>query len=273
MKTRCVTLLMITGFAAGMTACSDSSEIADVNGEEITETEFENYLRFKRVDEGDEPAREKTLERYLEREALTQVIREQDVLDEGLVRAEVTDFKHQMYISRYFQQYLDETVTEEAVRNFYASNPDRFETRKARVAHILFRTKSNMGEEEREAKLTTAREALSKVKSGTDFADVAADYSEDAVSRKKGGKLGWISEGAIDERLSGQVFEAEEGDVLGPVETAYGFHIVKVLEGPNTVKEPFEKVQGDIRYELRQQAKQAEMDRLLEQVSIERRQD
>lgn len=249
--------------------CSDTEELAEIDGETVTQAEFESYLRFKRASQ-DGAQRARLLDQYLEREALTQVIKRQDVLDEGLVQAELTDFKHQMYISRYFEEYLDEEVNEEAIRNYYASNPERFEHRKARVAHILFRTNGDMGEQQRQAKLTTAREALSKIKSGQDFAAIAKDYSEDAVSRKKGGELGWIRKGAIDPRFSDKVFSMESGEVAGPVETAYGYHLIKLLEGPSTVQEPFEKVKGDIRYQLRQQAKQAEMERLLEQVSIER---
>jgi peptidyl-prolyl cis-trans isomerase C len=55
----------------------------------------------------------------------------------------------------------------------------------------------------------------------------------------------------------------EPNQISEPFETAFGFHVVKLLEGPVVVKKPFEAVSGDIRYRLRNQAKDAELKRLL----------
>ena len=54
-----------------------------------------------------------------------------------------------------------------------------------------------------------------------------------------------------------------------PFETPFGFHVVKLIDGPKVVKRPFDAVAGDIRYQLRNKAKQAEIERLKGKVVIE----
>jgi peptidyl-prolyl cis-trans isomerase C len=90
----------------------------------------------------------------------------------------------------YFEKYLNEQVTDQAVRNYYNTKASEYEQKKAHVAHILIRLNSKMSEEERKVKLTTAQEAYSKIRAGEDFAEIAAQYSEDKISAKKGGDLG-----------------------------------------------------------------------------------
>jgi peptidyl-prolyl cis-trans isomerase C len=58
--------------------------------------------------------------------------------------------------------------------------------------------------------------------------------------------------------------------VSEPFLTTFGYHIVKVLDEPRVVTRPFEAVKGDIRYKLRNQAKQAELERLKKQVNIKK---
>ena len=118
-----------------------------------------------------------------------------------------------------------------------------------------------MSETERKAKLTTAQEAYSKIKKGEDFAKVVSNYSEDYISAKKQGDLGWLKKGAIDPRFSEQ---------LPAFETAFGYHIVKLIEGPKVVTRPFDAVKGDIRYQLRNKAKDAELKRLTSLVEIKK---
>lgn len=243
--------------------------LATVNGKVISNDQFKNFLEFKRIPLQDEPRKARMLDQYLEREALAAVIEEKDFLDNGLIEAELNEFKKEMLISRYFEKYLNEQVTDEAVQNYYNTKASEYEQRKARVAHILIRLNQKMSEQERKVKLTIAQEAYSKIRAGEDFGEIAANYSEDKISAKKKGELGWIKEGSIDRRFSKTAFSLEEGDFSEPIETPFGFHIVKLLDAPQVIKQPFKAVSGNIRYQLRNEAKRTEMERLLKEVKIE----
>jgi peptidyl-prolyl cis-trans isomerase C len=249
-------------------AREEPPSVAKVNGTPITVDQFNAYLELKRLPNQDDGRREALLDQYLEREALAAVIEQEGQLNKRLMDAELDEFRKEMIISRYFDQFLREKVTEEAVQNYYATHASDYEDRKVHVAHILVRTQRGMSEVERKARLTTAQEAYSRVMAGEDFAEVAKVYSEDTISGRRGGDLGWLKEGAIDPRFSAAVFSMQPGDVSLPFETAFGFHVVKLLEGPVVVKRPLEAVKGDIRYQLRNQAKQAELERLLSKAQI-----
>lgn len=267
--------ILITGVfslsaAALINGCSDTGNaIAKVNDRSISETEFDAYLKVKRIPQQDKAKKERVLQDYLTREALADFIGESELLDQSLLEAEVREFKKQILISRYFEQLLKDKVNEQAVRNYYASNAEKYEVKQVNVSHILVRTNPSMSDTERQALLTKAQNLHGKVIAGEAFDEIAKQYSEDKVSAKKGGDLGWLKEGSIDPVFSEKVFSLEEGTVTEPFATTFGYHIVRIDEAAKSIKLPYEKVKGDIRYQLRQQTKEAEMERINAASNIE----
>jgi len=267
-------ILMLAAFLA-FAGCNKEkkttpSVIATVDGKTITAPEFDAYLKFKRMPAKDKKKREKVLDQYLNREAMAVAVAKEPLMDKDLIAAEQNEFRKEMLISRYFEAFLRDRVTDQAVKNYYNTHSADYEDKLAHVAHILIRTNKKMSEKERAAKLTTAQDAYSKIKAGGDFAKVAQTLSEDKVSSKKGGDLGWIKEGSISPVFSKHVFELKPGDVSEPFETPFGFHVVKLIDAPKVVRRPFNTVAGKIRYMLRNQAREAEMKRLMKEVKIEK---
>lgn len=250
---------------------SNSDSIAEVNGQPVTQAQFDAYLKFKRVPTQNTQLVNRELDDYLEREGLAGQIEEQKLLPAEQVEAEVAEFRKQMLIGRYFEEFLKEQVTDEAVRNYYATNPDQFQAKKIHVAHILVRTNPGLSETERQALLTKASAIYTKANSQEDFTALAKEYSEDQLSAQHGGDLGWLQEGAIDPAFSTRIFAMKAGELSEPIVTPFGFHIVKVLEGPQVIKQPLESVAGDIRYRLRQEAKAVELERLKAAAKIEKK--
>jgi len=258
---------VVLGF--GLTGCGN--DVGSVGGRGISKEEFNTYLKFKRIPEGDAKQRELVLNEYLEREALSTAIEKEGFLDEKAIQMELNEFKKEMLISRYFEKYLKDKVSDEAVQNYYNTHAAQYEERRVHVAHILIRTNSAMKDAERKAKLTSAQQAYSLIKSGKDFAETAKKFTEDKISAQKGGDLGWLKQGVVDPNFSKRIFELQAGEVSEPFESAFGFHIVKVLEAPTLVKQPFNAVAGDIRYQLRNETKKAEVDRLMKKEKIKKK--
>ncbi len=263
-------LAIATTVSGLLISCGNNEDvIARVGDKDISKQTFDTYLDFKRIDKNNEKTLKSHLDHYLQREALTEAIAKSQRLDEKKLAVEISEIRKEMVISRYFERYLKEQVSENAIKNYYASNIKKFETRKVRVAHILIRTNKNMSEEDRKIKYTRAHEAYSKLKTGVGFAQVATEFSEDSISVKKGGEIGWLNEGAIDPVFSKKIFSELKKDQLSePFQTSFGFHIVKLLEEPSVVKKPLERVKGDIRNQLRKKVKEVEMERLLNSIAI-----
>ena len=265
--------LMGASIGVAATSCGGggSDPLARVADRTITDEEFAAYLRFRAMQPRGDDAMQEALDEYLRREALASAIEDSDLLDQDVIEAELREFRKEMLISRYFDRFLRTAVTDDAVQNYYNEHAADYEDREVHVAHILIRTNRRMSDEERQAAQTRAQEAHSQLTSGRDFAEVAAQFSEDAVSASRGGDLGWVREGAIDARFSERAFATEAGAFTEPFETPFGFHVVSVLEAPTTRRRALAAVEGDIRFQLRAEARAAETERLLGTVRISER--
>ncbi len=89
--------------------------------------------------------------------------------------------------------------------------------KKVRAEHILVKDEKK------------ARELLQRVKSGESFEDLAKKYS-DCPSKVKCGDLGYFQRGQMVPEFEKAAFEAKKGDVVGPVKTQFGYHLIKVLD-------------------------------------------
>ncbi len=75
-----------------------------------------------------------------------------------------------------------------------------------------------------------AKELINNLKSGADFAKLAKQYSQDPGSAVNGGDLGWFGKGMMVPEFEKAAFNGKLGEIIGPVKTAYGYHIIKVFE-------------------------------------------
>ncbi len=73
-------------------------------------------------------------------------------------------------------------------------------------------------------------EVQQKLGAGEDFARLALEYSDDTVSAAEGGDLGWFGRGRMVAEFEEAVFKLEPGQISDPIKTAYGYHIVQLLE-------------------------------------------
>lgn len=251
-----------------LVSCGNSDYLAKVGDKKISLEEFSSFLEFKGVRNADKQQQENLLKTYAQDIALYQSIKKSGVDEDGLLQIEVENFKRNLLISRYFEKLLAEKVTDDAVKNYYANHASDYEEERARFAHILVRTNSGMTEAEQQHAKSKVFEAYSALKAGDDFAEVAQKYSNDTISAKKGGDLGWVKRGAISPVFSKIAFSLTNEQYSEPFQTEFGFHIVKLLEPSRIIKTSFNDVKGEIRHQLKYQVKQAELERLLESSKI-----
>lgn len=99
------------------------------------------------------------------------------------------------------------------------------------VAHIMKNIPRDSGQEIR-ARLKASIDSLhQQVKNGADFAELAKTKSDDKRSAADGGKMPWFSAGRIVPSFSNPAFALNNiGDVSEPIETEFGFHIIKKID-------------------------------------------
>jgi peptidyl-prolyl cis-trans isomerase D len=74
-----------------------------------------------------------------------------------------------------------------------------------------------------------AQNILKEARSGADFATLATQYSQDPGSASRGGDLGWFGKGMMVKPFEDACFKAKVGQIVGPIRTQFGLHIIKVL--------------------------------------------
>mgnify|MGYP006277593091 CR=1 FL=1 len=97
----------------------------------------------------------------------------------------------------------------------------------ASASHILIRC-NPADQADLQRALARAASIYDELKGGVSFAALAAKYSEDPGSAKNGGSVGWFSRGRMVPEFSAAVFAAKPGQVVGPVRTQFGLHIIRV---------------------------------------------
>lgn len=75
-----------------------------------------------------------------------------------------------------------------------------------------------------------AEQALADIRAGAEFAEVARQRSIDSDTAPNGGDLGWLPRGYMPEEFDEVAFSLQPGEVGGPVQTIYGWHVIQVLE-------------------------------------------
>ncbi len=113
-----------------------------------------------------------------------------------------------------------------------------------------------------------AKKLYDEIKGGADFAEVAKANSTDG-SAQQGGELGWFSAGQMVPEFEKAVVALEPGAVAGPIQTQFGWHIVKLNAKRDSAPPPLDQVKPQIEAQLHQQALQAKLETLRGGAKIE----
>ncbi len=116
------------------------------------------------------------------------------------------------------------SFTEAQAREFYITNNER-----RHVLHLLLETREG------------AEQALARLKKGEKIPDLAPKISKDPSAFQNRGDLGWIKRGQTVPPFEEAAFRAKVGELVGPVESKYGWHILLVEDVQGPPEGEFEK--------------------------------
>lgn len=135
---------------------------------------------------------------------------------------------------------------EEEIRGYYEQNKNNFTTpEERRASHILIA----FGDDKTASK-KKAEDVLAKAKANpADFAKLATEFSSDPGSAAQGGDLDYFGRGMMVKPFEDATFTAKKGDIVGPVESDFGWHIIYVTDIRPSAVRPFEAVRSDIEAE------------------------
>lgn len=148
-----------------------------------------------------------------------------------------------------------EQVSDEEIRKYFDEHQDEFgRAEERRASHILLTVPAGATEEQKASIKAKAEQILEQVKQDPEkFSELAKELSEDPGSAKVGGDLGFFARGLMVKAFEDVVFEMQPDEIRGPVETPFGFHIIKLTAVKNADVSNFDDVKENIKQTLQRQ--------------------
>jgi peptidyl-prolyl cis-trans isomerase C len=171
--------------------------------------------------------------------AYEQALKQNDITEEQLRE----DIRENLPIQEVQKRVAgDAQPSEEEIQKFYDENKAAQFTNPAQrcMRHILF----NKDQKEK------AEEVKEQLQNGGDFAELAKENSQDPGSAEQGGDLGCLGKGETVPEFEEAAFSAEKGEIVGPVETEFGYHVIEVTEVRSEETRTLEEVEPQIRDQL-----------------------
>ncbi|HOW27082.1 MAG TPA: peptidylprolyl isomerase [Elusimicrobiota bacterium] len=243
-------LIALSVIAAGCRR--NEGVLARVGKEKVTETDFRNELQ----------ARPFARQEYLEglpgkKELLELLVRRKLVLSEArrgafLRRPDIKkrleemnqEFERQkreseerVLIGEFFRylQGRDLKVTDDEVRNYWKTEKEY------RASHILLSSS------------LLAEDLLSRIRKGEKFEEIAKKHSEDVVTAKQGGDVGFFVRGTLIPEFEKAVIQMKDGEMSSVVASPYGYHIIRRSAEKNLSARPYEEVAEQVRAVIEKQ--------------------
>lgn len=118
------------------------------------------------------------------------------------------------------------SVSEAEIVEYFTQNASG-QIRPASITFEQLVIKPSASNAAKDSAFAIAEQALKEIRSGTDFAIVARRYSDDPASREDG-DLGWLRRSNLVSDFAAAAWAAKPGQVVGPVETEFGYHVILV---------------------------------------------
>ena len=254
----------LTGPVAAEDAPDPDQVIATVNGTEITVAHLiamRAGLPQQFQGMPNEALLEPLLEQLIDQTALMQAgadalsLRDRVTLDNN-----TRTFVANAWLSGIADAAVTDAALDEAYAAFSAEYGGQEPVTEYNASHIIV---------EREEDIHAIADMLA---SGEEFGDVAERHSMDGAAAQ-GGSLGWFGPGVMIEEFEELVATMEVGEISDPLQTRFGWHVVKLNDTRLAQVPTLDEVRDDLVAEIHLQAVQAEIDRVKAEAEIVRTTD
>ncbi|HAR43372.1 MAG TPA: peptidylprolyl isomerase [Bdellovibrionales bacterium] len=240
-----------------------SADLAKVNGKAITDKDLDTALAGipdaqRETILKDANSKRQIINGLVEQELLAQAAEKEKLDQTPDFKSALEGFRKQYLANRLLQKNLGPEVNEKAVKKFYEKNKNRYSTDMVHAQHILVATEEQ------------AREMLKKAKApGADFQELAEKNSKDPSAKNNRGDLGFFGRDRMVPEFTEPAFKASEGEIIGPVKTGYGYHVIKIIKKKFGKVMDFADVELKAQNDLRQELAQSFVGKLRKDAKVE----
>jgi peptidyl-prolyl cis-trans isomerase SurA len=150
-----------------------------------------------------------------------------DAHDKGYDKDPILLKEFNTYRSQLAEPYfLEKEVIDKNLHSLYEKQKE--EIRAAHILALIPQTAKPQDTLKAYNKILEAKELLTK--KGAPFDSVALAYSDDPSVKRNNGELGYFSGGMMVHQFEDAAYQGKQGQLLGPVRTRYGYHLIKILD-------------------------------------------
>jgi peptidyl-prolyl cis-trans isomerase C len=255
-------MLRVIAFSAALLASTAvfAQNIAVVNNKPVPKAREDAWIdQLKKQGQQDSPElRTRIKDELIRRELFMQEVQKRALADKPDVKFQLDVQRQNTLIQALMRDELTrQPVTDEQVKAAYDEQNRATGTKEFKARHILV-------ESETEAKDITAQ-----IKKGAKFEDLAKK-SKDPGSAARGGELEWAGAGAYVKPFSDAMVKLDKGQMTEtPVQSQFGWHVIRVDDVRDAQFPPLEQVAPQIREALQQQRMAAFADELRKKAKIQ----
>ena len=194
-------------------------------------------------------------------------------LDDPILLSQVKNTIARYYSGTKMKVQIEESVkvSEDEMKKYYEEKKETFNIpEKVKASHILIKiTESRDKEAAKKLAETVAAEARKSASDLGNFAKLAEKYSEDEGTKKRGGDLGYFQRteegGSMVKAFSDGAFALQNvGDISDPVESEFGFHVIKLTGKKEKIEKKFEDVKNTIESTLKTEKRKNAYENMVE---------
>ncbi len=251
-------------------SCSDDHQSESATSDTHVETVQSKTDRLKPalmsvagIPEKSVERQQRVFQNFEQRTRIADYLLAEEYAGDAELEVRLLQARNKQVIELHLQNTTANAVPDEAVQAFYEEHSDRFAIYEYSVAHILIR------ERNQDAIAETLMAISERLDAGESFEVLVLDYSEDMASKNNNGVLDAMRSDSGAREIIEVVSRLEPGEISVPVQTRRGTQIFKLLEKNTAGAVEFESVKAKVRYQLEQQAKTKELERLAKIASQE----
>lgn len=241
------------GVSQFFSCCQDGGAvIAKVNGKKIYESQVQRKLAsmlgmvggdnkdLPKLASLPKPALDILVREVYFDEELAKLATKSDAAKTEEVKARIRESKNNILRQVYIESVIKDASSEEKVNQKYTEfSAELLNKKEYLISHIIVKNK----EEAEKIQKEIASKKLN-------FATAAKKYSLDKDSAVDGGKLGFVLESNLIGQISTEISKLKKDEVSAPIQTEFGWHIIKFSETRDAKALPFEEVKENVRQQL-----------------------
>jgi peptidyl-prolyl cis-trans isomerase C len=238
-------LVAIAGVILSGPALAGGKVLAKINGADITDEDVKLAQSELGPNLGSVPPEQRTsvlVEYLMENKLMSAAADKAGLGSDPTLAARADYYKGRALKDLFFEKKIAGAVTDAEAKAMYDKQIAAIKpVEEVKASHILVEKKEE------------ADDIEAKLKAGGDFAAIAKEKSKDTGSGANGGDLGYFAKGQMVKPFEDTAFGMKPGEVSAPVQSQFGWHIIKLIDKRNRPAPEFDKVKDRILAGLLQQ--------------------